>query len=254
MRIIFNEEFYNSDYASDNASLPGRMEAVMSAFKNRSRYSVVASGAAREEDILRVHTIDHFKKAKEDAALFNMAMLSAGAACSAAEYSCFNSEPVFACVRPPGHHASRDSSWGYCVFCNVAVALSRLKERGGIKSAFVLDFDAHTGDGTIDCLKDWPEAILFNPYADDNLKYISLLESRLAEIDFVDIVAVSAGFDSYILDVGRKLETFDFYQIGRLLKKTCMRMGHNKRFAVLEGGYYHPDLGKNVSAFCDGFE
>jgi acetoin utilization deacetylase AcuC-like enzyme len=230
------------------------MEAVMSAFENRSKYIFNTAKPASDEDILLTHSQNHFKKIKEKALLFEMAMLAAGAACSAAEFALFDNGPVFASIRPPGHHASRDSSWGYCAFCNLAVALNRLRSRGQIQSALILDFDAHTGDGTIDCLSDWPDVTIINPYADDNLKYIKLLEERLSEIDHSDIIAVSAGFDTYIHDVGRKLETFDFYQIGRLLKKTCMRMGHNKRFAVLEGGYYHQDLGKNVRAFCDGFE
>jgi acetoin utilization deacetylase AcuC-like enzyme len=70
----------------------------------------------------------------------------------------------------------------------------------------------------------------------------------------VDIIAVSAGFDNYEKDLGKKLRTFDFYNIGLILKNLCKRFGHNRRFAVLEGGYYLPDLGKNVEAFCGGFE
>ncbi|MBA7516024.1 hypothetical protein ES705_08069 [subsurface metagenome] len=78
--------------------------------------------------------------------------------------------------------------------------------------------------------------------------------SEIAFKEDVDIVAVSAGFDSYKEDVGKKLTTFDFYLIGRLMKKFAKRMGHKRRFAILEDGYYLPDLGKNVLAFCQGFE
>ena len=42
--------------------------------------------------------------------------------------------------------------------------------------------------------------------------------------------------------------------IGRLLQSYAIRLGHQRRFAVLEGGYYLPDLGKNVLSFCRGFE
>ena len=31
-------------------------------------------------------------------------------------------------------------------------------------------------------------------------------------------------------------------------------IGEGRRFALLEGGYYLPDLGRNVLAFCEGFE
>ena len=70
----------------------------------------------------------------------------------------------------------------------------------------------------------------------------------------VDIIAVCAGFDSYIEDVGRKLSTFDFYRLGFMMKLLAKKMGHNRRYAILEGGYYHKDLGKNVLAFCQGLE
>ena len=69
-----------------------------------------------------------------------------------------------------------------------------------------------------------------------------------------DIIGVCAGFDSYQKDVGRTLSTFDFYVIGVLMKKFAKRASSHRRFAILEGGYYLPDLGKNVLAFCQGFE
>ncbi len=254
MQIVFNEAFNNSDYAADNAATPGRMEAVMAAFSAPGRHQIVSVPPATEEDILLAHTERRLREVSGNQNLYQMAMLAAGAAIAAAQTAFSLNEPVFACLRPPGHHASADASWGYCVFCNVAVALLKLKKRSMIKNAFVLDFDAHTGDGTINTLKDWPEAIIVNIYADNNKDYITQLASRLLEVEHVDIVAVSAGFDAYIHDAGRKLETFDFYQIGVMLKNMTKRMGHQKRFAVLEGGYYLPDLGKNVAAFCDGFE
>ena len=68
------------------------------------------------------------------------------------------------------------------------------------------------------------------------------------------MLAVSAGFDAYVHDRGGKLQTDDYFTIGRLLQAYAIRLGHQRRFAVLEGGYYLPDLGKNVLAFCRGFE
>ncbi|MEI7650085.1 MAG: hypothetical protein WCJ47_10320, partial [Methanomicrobiales archaeon] len=73
------------------------------------------------------------------------------------------------------------------------------------------------------------------------------------EIPAVDIVGVCAGFDSYEKDVGRKLATSDFYMIGDAMKRFSKRAAKGRRFAILEGGYFLPDLGKNVLAFCHGF-
>jgi len=182
-----------------------------------------------------------------------MASLSAGGALLAANIA-MKGEPAFACIRPPGHHASKNSAWGYCAFCNMGIALLKLKKEGHIKNAFILDFDAHTGDGNIDVLSGWDGATVLNPMADNNKGYLKLIEDCISHIGYVDIVGVSAGFDAYKKDMGKKLTTFDFYLIGRLLKNMTKRFGHEHRFALLEGGYYLPDLGKNVLAFCQGFE
>jgi acetoin utilization deacetylase AcuC-like enzyme len=38
------------------------------------------------------------------------------------------------------------------------------------------------------------------------------------------------------------------------MKHFSEKVANHRRFAVLEGGYYLPDLGKNVLAFCEGFK
>ena len=81
-----------------------------------------------------------------------------------------------------------------------------------------------------------------------------MLEQQLLRAPQVDVLAVSAGFDAYKHDLGAKLDTEDYFNIGRLLQAYAIRLGHQRRFAVLEGGYYLPDLGKNALAFCHGFE
>ena len=253
MNIVFNEKFFNSEYINDNASMPGRMESIINTIKENSKYRIIENDSADYTDILRVHENEYIASIQSNEDLYNMALLSAGGAIKASQIA-MNSEPAFACIRPPGHHAYKSFGWGYCHFCNMAIALKKLKNEGQITSAFVLDFDAHTGDGTKDCLSDWKEVKILNPMADDNNEYIARIESYIKEIDYVDIIAVNAGFDSYIKDCGKKLATFDFYYIGNILKRLSKRLGHNRRFAILEGGYYLPDLGKNVLSFCQGFE
>jgi acetoin utilization deacetylase AcuC-like enzyme len=104
-------------------------------------------------------------------------------------------------------------------------------------------------------LKGWRECKILNPMAENNKDYLKRIDEFIRdEIEYVDIIGVCAGFDSYIKDVGRKLHTFDYYQIGQKIKLLAKKLGHNRRFAVLEGGYYLPDLGKNVISFCQGME
>jgi len=253
MKIVFNDKFFDSTYIDDNASLKGRMEAIIDTIKTESKYQIITNYSADYADILRVHQEEYIASIQSNDSLYNMALLAAGGAIKASQLAMDN-EPAFACIRPPGHHAYKSSGWGFCHFCNMAIALKKLKDEGRISSAFILDFDAHTGDGTKDCLSDWKGIKILNPMADNNSQYIALIESYIKEIDYVDIIAVNAGFDSYIKDLGKKLETFDFYRIGYILKLLSKRLGHNRRFAILEGGYYLPDLGRNVLSFCQGFE
>lgn len=256
MRVVFHEAFHNSDYSEDkydNAADPGRLVGVIKALREEGGYAVEVPAPATRADLLLGHSEAHVAAVEGKPRLFEMASLAAGGALLAADLA-LQGEPTFACVRPPGHHASRNSAWGHCTFSNVALSLLRLRQAGRIRSAFVVDFDQHTGDGTLDVLRGWPEAQVFNAYGNNAAEYLYILEERLKQAPQVDILAVSAGFDSYIHDLGRKLSTEDYFTIGRLLQGYAIRLGHQRRFAVLEGGYYVPHLGRNVLAFCRGFE
>jgi len=253
MKIFFHDKFYGSDYAENGASMPGRMEAIMSVIGCERDFEVVRPAACADEELLLAHTREYIDSVKTNEKLYEMAALSAGAAIAAAN-AAVNGEAAFACIRPPGHHAAKDSAWGSCVFSNMALALLNLKRQKRIDSAFILDFDAHTGDGTKEVLADWERCLILNPYADDGEAYIKEIENFIRNIHAVDIVCVCAGFDSYEKDLGKKLATFDFYRIGVIMKHFSEKASNKKRFAILEGGYYLPDLGKNVLAFCQGFQ
>jgi acetoin utilization deacetylase AcuC-like enzyme len=250
MKLVYDERFQGR-YAEDNAALPGRMKAAMSGLVH-GPWELVAPTPATEEQLLLAHSPAYLQRVSADGPRFAMASLAAGGAILAARLA-HGGEPSFACIRPPGHHASRDEAWGHCTFSNVALALLVLRAEKRIDSAFVLDIDAHTGDGTRKVLAPWPQAEVFNPFADGAKEYLELVEARLGAIERTDMLAVSAGFDAYRLDVGHKLDTSDFEQIGSMVRKAAQRLCRGRRFAALEGGYYLPDLGANVLAFCRGF-
>jgi acetoin utilization deacetylase AcuC-like enzyme len=55
---------------------------------------------------------------------------------------------AFGLVRPPGHHATRDRSMGFCLFNNVALAANEISKKG--KRSLIFDLDVHHGNGTQD--------------------------------------------------------------------------------------------------------
>lgn len=54
-------------------------------------------------------------------------------------------ENAFCNIRPPGHHAGRSSSAGFCIFNNVAVAAAHALEQHGLQRVAIADFDVHHG-------------------------------------------------------------------------------------------------------------
>jgi acetoin utilization deacetylase AcuC-like enzyme len=68
-------------------------------------------------------------------------------------------DTAFCCVRPPGHHASRDTPSGFCFFNNVAIGAKYAQKAFGVKKIAVLDFDVHHGNGI---LKQVDRIIIFN--------------------------------------------------------------------------------------------
>ena len=55
---------------------------------------------------------------------------------------------AFCAVRPPGHHALRDRSMGFCLFGNVAIAAHYARSRHHLERVLIVDWDVHHGNGT----------------------------------------------------------------------------------------------------------
>jgi acetoin utilization deacetylase AcuC-like enzyme len=133
----------------------------------------------------------------------------------------------------------------------VAIAIARLRKEGKITSALILDIDLHYGDGTANIFNGVSEVTYFQPGTRDRRQFVDDISRFLSEAR-ADIVAVSAGFDRHEDDWGGMLKTEDYQTIGRLVKGFAERVCQGKRFGVLEGGYNHDVLGRNVRAFLEG--
>ena len=120
MKVIFHEDFYQV-YTRDPAAASGRMEAIVKKLEPHVEFVPAVSALRRQ--IAAVHSEIHIQQV-ENQGLYEIAALAAGGAIRAAQIGL--TEPCFGLIRPPGHHASESSAWGFCYFNNMAVALKTL--------------------------------------------------------------------------------------------------------------------------------
>jgi acetoin utilization deacetylase AcuC-like enzyme len=202
---------------------------------------------------------------------FYVARLAAGAAIQAVEQS------GFALVRPPGHHALRDRSMGFCIFNNIAVAARFAQRELGVRRLAILDWDVHHGNGAQDEFWD-DEGVLFVsihqwPFypgsggpGEGNATTLNVPlaagagdEEYLEQLDAIvepailgfepELLLVSAGFDAAAGDPigGMRVTEEGFRELGRRASGLAERLA-----LVLEGGYDVESLPLHVGASLEG--
>jgi len=250
MKVIFHQRFYEH-YTYDPAAAPGRMEAIVKALEKD--FELIETGPALERDLERVHGRQHIQSVKRDPLVYEIGCLAAGGAILAAEMA-FDGQTAFGLIRPPGHHASPHSCWGFCYFNNIAIAIKRLFNEEKIESALILDFDLHYGDGTANTFRGSKTMSYLHPEGTNRETFLKDLQQSLWRDKRYDIIAISAGFDRHEEDWGGLLKTEDYFTIGKWTKEFSIENCNGRRFGVLEGGYNHAVLGKNVRSFLQGFK
>jgi acetoin utilization deacetylase AcuC-like enzyme len=124
-----------------------------------------------EADVLRCHPAGYLQRVKAavpetgwaqlDADTFlspgsyTAAMRAVGGICAAVDAVVTGeAKTAFVAGRPPGHHAERDISMGFCLFGTVAIGAKRALDHHGLGRVAIVDFDVHHGNGTQDLLWD----------------------------------------------------------------------------------------------------
>ncbi len=178
----------------------------------------------------------------------------------------------YCAVRPPGHHALRDSGMGFCLFSNVAIGAHYARQRHGLQNVLIVDWDVHHGNGTQALVEHepaihfvsmhqypWypgtgpatdqgPHGTVWNVPMPPNLPpddYVSALQSAVtaATDGFTpDLVMISAGFDCLAGDPlgGFTLEIEHIALLTTWLRECAERWCGGRLVAALEGGY-NPD-------------
>ncbi|MBV0913602.1 histone deacetylase family protein [Anianabacter salinae] len=203
-------------------------------------------------------------------------------ACCAAVDAVLSGEIVnaFVAMRPPGHHAERETAMGFCLFGNAAIAAKRALDHHGLSRVAVVDFDVHHGNGTQDLLWDEPRALFVSSHqmplypgtgaaaekgAHGQILNVPLKPgsgwqemSRAYEntvfpaLDAFapELVILSAGFDAHAADPLAQLEwsTEDFIWLTRKLCGIAERHCNGRVVSTLEGGYDLQALAASAAA------
>lgn len=175
---------------------------------------------------------------------------------------------VFCAVRPPGHHATRDTAMGFCFFDSIAVAAAHALDAHGLERVAIVDFDVHHGNGTQAIFEADPRVVFCSShqlplypdsgFADErgvgNVFNAPLPPGtssegfRRAWADTLlpaieahrpQLLFISTGFDAHQRDplAQLELEAVDYLWITGQLRDLARRHCDGRIVSMLEGGY-----------------
>lgn len=187
---------------------------------------------------------------------------------------------AFSAMRPPGHHAERETAMGFCFLGNIAIGAKHALEHHGLSRVAIVDFDVHHGNGTQTLVEEDGRILFVSTHqsplypgtgaahetgAHDNVLNVPLPEGtdgaaygRMFERDVLPLVRrfspelllISAGFDAHRRDplAGLRLEDEDFGWITAELVAVAEEHCGGRVVSVLEGGYDLDGLAGGVAA------
>ncbi|RLF27375.1 MAG: histone deacetylase [Thermoplasmata archaeon] len=290
-QIVYSEKFSKHNHWShpENAE---RLHVMINEIKKNplllKEIEFVEPKPVSEETLLSIHSQEMISKIKEISSRgggwldpdtyvckdsYEIAKLAAGGLLQLSESILSNeADNGFALIRPPGHHATKNRSMGFCLFNNIAIAAGELSKKG--KKVLIFDHDVHHGNGTqnifyskknvlyqsIHLYPHYPFTGKTEEIGEKNGKGYTInaplshgngnhAVSQLLEDIFLpiaqqfkpDIILFSAGFDSHHSDtLGGLRLTADFF--GELINR--FQEIQPKIICTLEGGYNLRWIGK----------
>ncbi|KAI8505294.1 Polyamine deacetylase hdac10 [Branchiostoma belcheri] len=199
--VVFDERMADyhclwEDLSDCKAERPTRFTETLKLLRQRGlvdRCVAIPSRPATRDEILSIHSEDLLGKLEssvtmktdqlrqlsetfEDVAIhpksFDSALLSSGCALQLMDQVLTGKvRNGMAVVRPPGHHADRDASCGYCLFNTIAIAAKQALTKYGLDRVLIVDWDVHFGNGTQDLFYDDPRVLFFSIHRYEHTEY-----------------------------------------------------------------------------------
>jgi acetoin utilization deacetylase AcuC-like enzyme len=286
--FLYDDVFLRHEPPAWHPDSPARLVNIITTLKTAGLWNKLIHlrpRPATEDEVTRVHTREHVERIRAigagavdpdtftSAGSYEAALLAAGAVMEAVE-QCRNSglRRAFCAVRPPGHHAEADRAMGFCLFNNVAVG-ARHAQRAGYRKVFIVDFDAHHGNGTQHIFEEDDTVFYFSthqyPYYPEtgkdmergkgrgegytynvpilagsgNKDYLAVYQDILPGVVqrfWPDIILVSAGYDIHANDPHANIRVTHEGIHG--IVRSILNCADVPIVFVLEGGYDLPSL------------
>lgn len=184
---------------------------------------------------------------------------------------------AFCSIRPPGHHAERAATMGFCFFNNVAVGIRHALDVHGLNRVALIDFDVHHGNGSADIFQGDERVLMCSiferglyPFNGDEATGPNMVNVGLPtrsgseafreavtqhwlpalEAFRPELIYISAGFDAHRDDdMGNLgLVDADYEWVTEQLVAVAQRHGQGRVISCLEGGYVLDALGRAAAA------
>jgi acetoin utilization deacetylase AcuC-like enzyme len=286
------------DVHAENPATKRRFKNLLDASGLTSKLVEIAPREASPEELSRFHEPAYVERIRQlsesgggDAGgltpfgpgSYEIACLSAGGVIAAVDAVLDGTAAnVYALVRPPGHHAVRDSGMGFCIFGNVAIAVKHAHEVRGVRRTAVLDWDVHHGNGTQSAFYSDPSVLTISlheayyfppgsgrveengegpgegaalnvplPAGSGHGAYMAAMEQVvIPAIDRFEpeLIVVASGFDASFMDpLGHQVLDSSFYRAAtQAVLEAAERHASGRLVLAHEGGYstaYVPFLG-----------
>ncbi len=293
--LISHDDCLNHVTPPGHPEQVARLDAVLGALKDFDLLRVKAPLAA-EDDLLRAHPKAHvdaihaaaptegWRSLDADTHMspgtLTAAYRAAGGVIRAVDMVMTGeASNAFAAMRPPGHHAERQTAMGFCFFGNVVIGAKHALDHHGLDRVAIVDFDVHHGNGTQDLVEDDPRILFCSTHQSplypgtgaaheigvDNVLNVPLPNGTgskgfrdamerlvLPRVDAFapQLLIISAGFDAHAADplAGMELQTEDFAWVTDRLCDLAEKHCDGRVVSSLEGGYDLPALGASAAA------